>query len=173
MSLDPYLIRLFLWEIQHQCEFAEIAYQDFMTNLTDTRRAFYSLQGFLIAVANISKILWPINKKYSTRGDELIKLLAIDEANSVIKSRDPRNHLEHFDERLHIWFDNSHYHNLMDMSIGPTNIAAGQIDYMRFFDTDRFSFRFRDDEYETEPMINELRELYLKVENELNKSPAI
>jgi hypothetical protein len=37
MTTDQYLMRLFLWEIQHQCEFAEIAYQDFR-NSSDTRR---------------------------------------------------------------------------------------------------------------------------------------
>jgi hypothetical protein len=61
----------------------------------------------------------------------------------------------------------------MDMSIGPSNMVSGPIDYMRFFDTSKISFRFRDDEYEIKPIINELRELYTKVTNELNKPPAI
>jgi hypothetical protein len=153
----------------HQCEFADFAYQDLRNNLSDTRRAFYSLQAFLIACANISKILWPVVVKYNGRGSELVSLLSIDETKSVLKRRDPRNHLEHFDERLHIWFDSSTHHNIMDMSIGPSNMVSGPIDFMRFFNTDNFSFRFRNDEYEIEPMIKELRELYMKVKSQLDK----
>jgi hypothetical protein len=71
--------------------------------------------------------------------------------------------------RLHVWFDSSTDHNIMDMSIGPSNTVSGPIDSMRFFNTDNFSFRFRNDEYEIEPMVKELQELYMKVERELNK----
>lgn len=107
--------------------------------------------------------------KYGNRGSKLISLLNIDETKSLLKKRDPRNHLEHFDERLHVWFDSSTHHNIMDMSIGPSNMVSGPIDFMRFFNTDNFSFRFRNDEYEIKPMVKELQELYMKVERELNK----
>ena len=61
VSLQDYgyrfhLSRLFLYKIQHQCEFAISDYNDIMFGLSQhsTRKVFHSLQSFLIAAANIS-----------------------------------------------------------------------------------------------------------------------
>lgn len=52
-----------------------------------------SIQSILVSAGNVSKILWP-NFKYKVRGDELRKLLKVDD-DSPLSSRKFRNHFEH------------------------------------------------------------------------------
>jgi hypothetical protein len=176
MSTPQFLIEQFLMEIKHQCEFAEMAYEDLLryaySPTVGTQRVIYSLQAFLIAAANISKLLWP-DKKYSMRGSELVDMLSIDETHSVLKSRAPRNHFEHFDERLHEWYNTSTHHNVIDLSVGPADrMVSGQIDFMRFFNTTTFAFKFRNDEYQIEPMMDEIKEILWRVEKRLDVQRA-
>lgn len=102
---------LFLGEIQRQCNFALIAYEAMITYVKEMRqgdnkeldRFWYSVQSFLVAVANISKILWPSgfcgserSPELEARGAKLRTLLSADEL-SILKSREFRNHFEHYD----------------------------------------------------------------------------
>jgi len=171
--MDSFLRRLFVSEIQHQCQFALTAYNDITTGLTahDNIRLFYSTQGFLIACANISKIFWPQSAQYTQRGDELKLLLSIDDS-SPLKRTGARNHLEHFDERLDIWYTQSKHHNVMDLSVGGTQgPVAGQIDFMRYFDNQKFAFKFRSDVFELAPLKTAIEDLLIKANNELSERP--
>ncbi len=74
-----------------------------------TRRFWYSAQGFLLAVAKISRTLWPAERDHragrsspSSRGIELRKHLGLP-ARSPLTDRAVRNQFEHFDERLDLW----------------------------------------------------------------------
>jgi hypothetical protein len=100
--MDSFLKDLFLREIRRQCQFAISDYSE-MTQaigVGDNYKLFHSIQSFLIAAANISKIFWPVKDKYKQRGQEHRNLLSVDENNSPLKTRDPRNIFEHFDERI-------------------------------------------------------------------------
>jgi hypothetical protein len=79
--MDAFLERLFVSEILHQCQFALMAYDDITTGLAthDTTKLFYSIQGFLIACANISKIFWPQSAQYTQLGNALKLLLSVDD----------------------------------------------------------------------------------------------
>lgn len=167
------LIELFLREIKHQCEFALIAYTDLVSALNSKtgERVWLSLQSMLISSANISKILYPVNKKYYPRGEELRNKLLVS-GNEEFVSRDARNHFEHFDERLDSWYQTSKYHNIIDTSIGGDNFISGGenvIDFMRFFNTQRFVFRFRENEYHIHPLGQDIVDLLKKVNTELSK----
>jgi hypothetical protein len=111
--MDSFLSQLFLREIRQQCQFAMSDYKEMTQAIRerDNYKLFHSLQSFLIAAANISKIFWPIRDKYyGQRGQELRNLLLVDENNSPFKIRDPRNVFEHFDEKLDDWFRQSLHH---------------------------------------------------------------
>jgi hypothetical protein len=116
--MDPFLENLFLREIKQQCLFALSDYNEITQAIReqDNYKLFHSLQSFLIAAANISKIFWPIKDKYKRRGQELRSLLSVDENKSPLKTRDPRNIFEHFDEKIEDWFTQSPNHDLVDMS---------------------------------------------------------
>jgi hypothetical protein len=57
--MEKIVLRIFQKEVERQCRFALIAIQDLEQALQvgDLDRLWYSVQAFLIAVANISKLL--------------------------------------------------------------------------------------------------------------------
>ena len=59
-------------------------------------RVWSAIQSLLVAVANISKILWSGSAK---RGKDLRTILEISDG-SELHQRALRNHFEHYDERL-------------------------------------------------------------------------
>jgi hypothetical protein len=167
---------LFLREIRQQCQFAISDYEEITQAIHEGHnyKLFHSLQSFLIAAANISKIFWPIpDKYYLQRGQELRNLLSIDENNSPFKSRDPRNFFEHFDEKLDDWFRQSPHHNLIDMSMGHTDDSFKGFDNIRFFNTSAYTFKFRAETYEINPLYKAVNDLLTNVNSELDKSPTI
>src|ERR1700744_1808629 len=65
-----------------------------------------SIQSILVAVGNVSKILWPIKEKHKIRGKKLRQLLKV-ENNSPLSSLEFLNHFEHYDERIEEHFENN------------------------------------------------------------------
>jgi hypothetical protein len=93
-------LTIYLWEIAEQCRYATIAWKDIETNNPDTQ--WYSIQSFLGAIGNVSKLFWPDETGSAQRGEQLRKRLSIRE-DHPFKSRDMRNALEHSDQRLDDW----------------------------------------------------------------------
>jgi hypothetical protein len=107
--------------------------------LEDNHQVFCNIQSFLVAVANISKLLW--NKKFKSRGEELRKVLQVPE-NSPVKDKKFRDTFEHYDERVDRWASSSKRKNYSDMNIsmgGFSAIPSGidTIDCMRNLDVSR------------------------------------
>jgi len=148
--MEQFVIEVFVQEIITQCEFAKIAMADLRAALRthNTRRVFYSAHAFLVAVGNISKILWP-GAQHKRRGDELRRVLRVP-VNSPIKARDFRNFYEHYDERLDKWVASSKSKNLADMNImGPNGIVGlDPEDFMRNLDPTNLNLTFRGDTYD-------------------------
>jgi len=176
--MEKEILKLFRMEIERQCKFAMIAFDGVKSNLSNMPDKhkdvemfpyymdmfWYSTQNFLIAVGDISKILWPPNSKYEKRGEELRKILEIKD-NSPIHPRVFRNYFEHFDERLEEWAMSSASHMFIDSNIGPLNMI-GNLDskeYIRHFVPATWTLFFRGDKYELEPIIKAIDELYSKV----------
>jgi hypothetical protein len=59
--MDKMLLRIFQREVERQTCFALMAFSDLEAALRigDIDRIWYSVQGFLVAVGNVSKLLWP------------------------------------------------------------------------------------------------------------------
>lgn len=64
-----------------------------------TKPFLNELQNFVLHAASLSKFLWPIRKDHQWRGADLRNILNIDDS-STLSSRNLRNAIEHFDERL-------------------------------------------------------------------------
>ena len=173
--MDNHLSKLFLMEIQQQCKFAISDYTRLALaiSIPDNYALFHLLQSFLIAAANISKILWPM-KSYAQRGQDLRSSLSIDET-SPLKTKNPRNIFEHFDERLEEWYTQSPHHNIVDMSSGITDDMGidGHVDFIRYFNSATYTFIFRGDRYEINPLYIAIKNLLTKVNNELSKPPSM
>jgi hypothetical protein len=87
------VLRIFQMEVERQCRFSLIALQDLEKALQncDMDRIWYSVQSFLGAAGNISKILWPPNRDFSARGAELRASLFVS-GDSPLEPRTFRNH---------------------------------------------------------------------------------
>lgn len=166
------VLKIFQREIERQCKFAIIAVEQIKMGLADTNLdlVWYAIQSFLVAVGNISKVLWPSNPKYQKKGEELRKSLSIKD-DSPIRPRNFRNHFEHFDERLENWATSSKRRNFVDSNIGPSNMITGidPEDFLRNFDPTSWTLTFRGDKYEFKPIIEAIYDLYPKVSAEANK----
>jgi hypothetical protein len=147
-------------------------------------RVFYYLQSFLVATANVSKLLWPNvhggrrpdtvtpsewraelalrRDRANARAAELRNMLQVPDIadDSPLGARDLRNKFEHFDEML----DEALRHStiIADMSIN----IVGQIQsdmpvtYLRNFDSDNYIVTFTGlDPLPLRPMLHELRRL--------------
>ncbi len=77
-----------------------------------------AIQSILVAVANVSKILWPQRKTYAERGKILRTLLNVDDSN-LLADRKLRNHFEHYDERIEKWFENNCSAVYIDSRVDP------------------------------------------------------
>jgi len=132
--LDLSVLGVFVDEVIAQCEFALMSMNDLREGLDqqDKKRVFYSAQAFLVAVANLSKLFWPI-EKHCFRGEELRRLLEIEE-DSSIRDRTLRHTYEHFDERIETWATRSSRRDYDDMNIsiaGPLVPGIEPSDSMR------------------------------------------
>jgi hypothetical protein len=142
--LDKFIVFIFVDEIIDQSVFSLIHW-NYLTDIIkekllkkvecDNRQIFCHIQSFLVAVANISKLLW--NKKGASgyRRKELRKILRVPE-NSPIKDKKFRNMFEHYDERIDDWASSSKRKNYSDMNIsveGFSAISSGidTVDYRR------------------------------------------
>ena len=172
--MDKRYLYLFQREVERQCRFAIMAYQEITHSLQtrDLDILWYSVQAFLMAVGNVSKLMWPSRPNIPERGPELRASLSVDE-NSPLRPRTFRNHFEHFDERLEMWMVSSERHNLLDSSVGPPDMVKGfdPRDYLRNFDTTNFAVIFRGDTYLLNPIIEAVRDLWEKAKIEARKPP--
>lgn len=116
-KLNPLAEMALIDEIVIQSKFAEMAASQ-LANASDRIEVWSSIQSILVAAANVSKILWPVQNPNKTRGEHLRKLLSVDESN-LLCDRTFRNHFEHYDERIEDWFNNNNSVVYMDLRINP------------------------------------------------------
>lgn len=172
IPLKTMTLRVFQREIARQCQFALISVdlrdgalrelgQPRQDNLA-TNQLWYSLQGFLISAANISKLLWGTKmgtnaetwKKRQSERLHLRSTLRVAD-NSILKlSPHFRDHFEHLDERIEDWTGNSARHNLVEDLIGSTGMIGGidVEDFFRSYDPEAKCMCFRGETFEIEPV---------------------
>lgn len=97
-------MQVYLLQIHQQCEFALYSYEKMDEIASDSivsgAKFWCYAQSMLSCTANISKYLW--GRKYGEDRELIRGLLDIND-DSLLKDRQVRNHIEHFDERLLQW----------------------------------------------------------------------
>ena len=138
----------------HLTEFGKDELYSELLNARDLDRLWYSVQAFLAAAGNVSKLLWGSNRSSAERRIELRASLSVSD-DSPLRPRIFRNHFEHFDERLEQWATSSKRHNFADSNVGPPNMIVGidPEDFLRNFDTENFAVTFRGDVYHFRPVL--------------------
>lgn len=179
--MDKHLLKCFQREVGKQCRWGILAIEDLEEALRGIdsgklsteygmSRVWMSVQAFLVAVGNISKLLWPPRPKIVDRGADLRTSLGIEES-SCLKTRSFRNHFEHFDERLEEFFLSlgSEQFCFIDSNVSPGGIRslAGNIEdskVLRHLDSKSWKLLFRGESYELKPLYEEIVELSRKTE---------
>jgi len=148
--MEKFALQAFMYELQHQCRFADLAFQDIANALRESTadRVFLAAHTFLVAVGNISKLLWPMKKSSEARGHELRGLLQVSD-DSVLNSRVFRNYFEHFDEHLDKWANSSKRKHFADSNICPPESISGldPEDWMRNLDPTSLTLTFHGNSY--------------------------
>lgn len=92
-------------------------------NNFDNVEVWSSIQSILVAIGNISKILFPSDRKYKQRGERLRQMLNV-KVNSLISNRKFRNSFfEHYDNRIDEWFDSHPTGVYTDLAMNPSLLS--------------------------------------------------
>lgn len=140
-----------------------------------TRRFWYSAQGFLLAVANIARTLWPVVREHkagrnasASRGIELRKHLGLP-AHSPLTDRAVRHHFEHFDETLDLWAERER-RKLADADEGPTTQVADLENRLRDYDPAGETLLFQGERISLRELNDALDDLARKLEAAQNRT---
>jgi hypothetical protein len=186
--LEKHIWALFRGEIQKNCDFALLAYGDMMKhsqleeqNEKDrSNRIWLSIELFLIAVANISKILWPsrppkcpeceyqpeLSRQVFSRAKDLRIILSVREP-SPLEKRSFRNFFEHYDFELDDWASESNKQLVYDSNVGPIELiikSSNKPLIIRHFDQYKSMIYYRGRQYHVKPVVEALKELKAKAE---------
>lgn len=154
---------VFMGEIVLQSKIAHRAAERLQTanENFDKIEVWSSIQSILIAAGNVSKILWP-GKKYKSRGEKLRKLLRVD-ASNLLSDRKFRNHFEHYDERIEVWFANHSSAVYRDLAMNPSMSNFGQkyTSNHRVYNSIDNTLVFRDESLDLNAVLSALEEVRL------------
>jgi hypothetical protein len=180
------ILRIFQGEVVKQCRYAILAIEDLenalkgmneqkLTTSYGMSRIWFSIQAFLVATGNLSKLLWPPAPHIPERGTELRASLSVDE-DSCLQPRTFRNHFEHYDERLEKFLLSLEPPNFsyIDSNVSPGGIKslAPYVDeklVLRHFDQKTWTLIFRGETFHLEPLFKAICELLPKAEKESDK----
>ncbi|MFD1874477.1 hypothetical protein [Hymenobacter bucti] len=192
--MSPFEESFYICELELQSELAKGEYRAIgrMLSMLRTLRpddgpqykwtfndVFGRVHSFLTHASNISKMFWPmvssdapkkpqklaIWQRTTNRGQHLRSLYNI-EATSPLASRDLRNHLEHFDERLDAFFAEISTPGVSpviigDMNLGPMSAYSGPTEFkLRNFDPDIQDFHFRGELFNLRVIADEVRKVH-------------
>jgi len=170
--MEKTLLRQFQIEVERQCQFAMIALQDMdeASANSDGRLFWYSVQGLMVAVGRISRLLWPPDPLFPKRGPELRESLGVGE-DSPLRALEFVEHFEHFDKRLETWYVTSEHRRFFDSYTEPLDVLAETApgDRFRGFQTEKNAVLFHGQTYEIGQISRAVEELQAKAEEEMQK----
>ena len=170
--METSLLRQFQREVERQCQFAMIALQDMdeASANSDGKLFWYSVQGLLVAVESISRLLWPPNPDASERGAALRENLGVGE-DSPLKSRDFVERFLRYEESLEEWHESSEHRRFFDSYTEPLDVLAETPpeDRFRGYQLEENALLFHSETYELAPISQALEELQRNAEEEMQK----
>ena len=156
---------VFIGEIVMQSKIAELAAKRLsaIKDNFDQVEVWSSIQSILVAAGNVSKILWPQEKKYEVRGKGLRELLKVDD-NNILSDRSLRNHFEHYDDRIEKWFKGKSSAVYSDLAIDPLKSMRRNFptNHHRAYDPLTQTLTFRGESFDLAAVLKELKEIRIK-----------
>lgn len=176
-ELDPIVRHFFVREVLRQAQFGIAAWEHLRAS-EDRVEIWGSVQAMLVAAGVISRLLWPTGQGVRARGAALRRMLTVSE-DSPLASRDLRDSLEHFDERLDAWAAEFVAASpppsvIGDSNIGPLNAIEG-VDprhLLRQLDRATWTLYFRGARHDLLPVADELLRLTVVTADVLKGRPG-
>jgi len=117
------------------------------------------LQNIIGQGAALSRYFWPVRKGHERRGEHLRKAFGVTHENPL-RSRDLRNAMEHFDEKLDQYLSTGVVGNILPQYFGPLITNDGVSNHVfRAYYTDVRQYELLGKRYEVEPIAEELLRL--------------
>jgi hypothetical protein len=114
------------------------------------------IQSIIVQGAAVSRYFWPVREKYAARGEELRRFYGITDS-SPLRSRDLRNAIEHFDERLDDYLSRVIVGHIYPHYIGPEFDGRGVPQhFFRAYFVDSGTFQLLGHRFEVGPLSREL-----------------
>lgn len=160
--MDSHVEEQYLRELLLQADYALVSVQQANAVLEAGPQPlfFRELHAFLSHAAAISRLLWPPRDRGrpAGRAEHLRQVLGIGDGHAL-ERRNLRDHLEHFDERLDTWAQETSHGAVIDMNVGPVALivggpAVGAGDFIRNFDPQTKIFTFRGDAFNVQQLVD-------------------
>lgn len=151
---------VFLSEVVLQTKIAKRAAErlEVTQNNFDKIEVWCSIQSILVAAGNVSKIFWPPDKIYKTRGERLRQILKVEDDN-VLSDRKFRNHFfEHYDARIEEWFSNHSSGVYIDLAMNPS-FPGRTLNSHRGYNSFNNTLEFRGEVLDLNEILNALEEI--------------
>ena len=126
----------------------------------DSHAVLDELQNIIVQGAAVSRYFWPSNGAHEVRGRELREMFRVTEQ-SPLRSRDLRNMIEHFDEKLDHYLSKGIVGHVIPHYFGPESTSRGvPTHFFRAYFTNAGIFEILGKRYEIEPIADELWRLH-------------
>lgn len=170
--MQPSFEEAYLAEIVLQADYAVLSAQQVNKLVQDQAYpvfVFREMYALLSHAAGVSRILWPPwirdadrREVARLRGEHLRQALGISD-DHPLRVRVLRDHLEHFDEHLDRWSQETTHGGIVDLHIGPTSFISGEAigrgDFLRVYEPERKVFTFRGDEFDIQQLVSATEEV--------------
>lgn len=157
-------IKLGVREVLSHTQYAEVAFNNVMVSgAHNTIVAFSSIHSFLTHCAMVSKLLWSDHLKTNKTNKNLAELLDVSE-DSLIKNRDSRNVLEHYDRYLKEWMNmKGSSISILDNNLGPKNmIQVNNATLLRHYEPSSKTFTLLDKDLNLTELYDEVKKVKQK-----------
>lgn len=122
----------------------------------DSHAVLDELQNIIVQAAAVSRYFWPSGSGHEARGRDLRQQFQVAE-DSPLKSRDLRNMIEHFDEKLDHYLARGIVGHIIPHYFGPMGRSRGVPQhFFRAYFTNVGVFEILGKRYEIEPIAKEL-----------------
>lgn len=126
----------------------------------NTELILNSLQNLIVQAAAISRYFWPVRKSHEWRSTQLRNAFKIRE-DSPLKSRDLRNAIEHFDEKLDKYLEGGLVGVVLPQFVGPRPYQDGVPGhFFRAYYLDEGKFQLLGECYDVSPIAKAVLEVH-------------
>ncbi|MBF4465338.1 hypothetical protein [Flavobacterium sp. LC2016-12] len=120
-------------------------------------------QNIILNAGGISRFFWPPKNKnsghYQIRGEKLREVYLVSDSN-ILKNRDMRNLIEHFDENLDDFLKEFVSGIVMPKYVGPIIYVDDSRIFFRAYFYDKQIFKMLNVDYEIKPIIAEIKRIH-------------